>query len=102
MIRRGDDPDKPRERHVKSGAFIKVEKDEKPVVKKTTDEVAAELIGDKSTVNFMKTDFTHDIKIKPVNAEERAKVFDHTISDINTRHSEAQENYRELKKYSSM
>ena len=102
MIRRGDDPDKPRERHVKSGAFIKVEKDEKPVVKMSADEVAAELIGNKNTVNFMKTDFTHDVKIKPVNAEERAKVFDTTISDINTRHAQATQDYRELKKYSSM
>lgn len=102
MIRRGDDPDKPRERHVKNGAFIKVEKEEKPVVKKTADDVAAELIGNKNTVDFMKTDFTHDVKVKPVNAEQRAKVFDATINEINTRQAQAQQDYKELKRYSSL
>ena len=100
MIRRGDDPDKPRERHIKTGAFIKVEKEEK--AKKSADQIARELIGDAKTEGFMKTDFTHNVQVNMKNAEKRAKIFNTTLEEIAVKDKEARENYMQLKKASSM
>ena len=43
MIRRGDDPDAPRETRTKKGAFITVKKEETKKEKKSVDQVAQEL-----------------------------------------------------------
>ena len=43
MIRRGDDPDAPRETRTKKGTFITVKKEETKKEKKSIDEVAQEL-----------------------------------------------------------
>ena len=101
MIRRGDDPDKPRERHVKDGAFIKVEKDE--IKKKNANEVVDELIGSgDNAANFMKTDFTHNVKMKSTaSATQRAQLFGLNMDEINQRERQARQDYNELKKYSS-
>ena len=100
MIRRGDDPDKPRERHTKSGAFIKIEREEK--AKKSADQIARELIGDSKTDGFMKTDFKHGVQVNMKSAEKRAKIFNATLDDIAVKDKEARENYMQLKKASSM
>merc|ERR1712147_27335 len=101
IIGRGDDPDKPRERHVKDGAFIKVEKDE--IKKKNANEVVDELIGSgDNAANFMKTDFTHNVKMKSTkSATERAQLFGLNMDEINQRERQARQDYNELKKYSS-
>jgi len=100
MIRRGDDPDRPREHHIKDGAFIKVEKEEK--TKKNANQVMDELIGDRNTANFMKTDFTHNVKVNMKSAKQRAQLFDMSMGEIKERETKARQEYNELKNASSL
>merc|ERR1712123_299012 len=100
MIRRGDDPDRPREHHIKDSAFIKVGKEEK--TKKNANQVMDELIGDRNTANFMKTDFTHNVKVNMKSAKQRAQLFDMSMGEIKERETKARQEYNELKNASSL
>ena len=71
MIRRGDDPDRPKEKRIKEGAFIKVEKEEKVKTQIDATQAADNLINesDSSTANFMKTDFQHKADMREVTCQ---------------------------------
>lgn len=68
MIRRGDDPDRPKEKRIKEGAFIKVEKETKVKTQIDASQAADNLINesDSSTANFMRTDFQHKADMREV------------------------------------
>lgn len=68
MIRRGDDPDRPKEIRIKEGAFIKVEKETKQKPQIDASQAAENLINESnsSTTNFMKTDFQHKADMREV------------------------------------
>ena len=68
MIRRGDDPDRPKEKRIKQGAFIKVEIEIKEKNQIDASQAADNLINesDSSTANFMRTDFKHKADMKEV------------------------------------
>jgi len=75
MIRRGDDPDRPTEKRIKEGAFIKVEKEAKVKTQIDASQAADNLINESesSTANFMKTDFQHKADMRELSkkAQER-------------------------------
>lgn len=105
MIRRGEDPDRPKEKRIKTGAFIKVEKEEIKKTKISVSEAADNLMqNNNDTPVFMKTDFKHKVSMQELSekAKQRRSEFGLDMGDLKIREREAKAAYGQVHRYTSL